>query len=46
MEQDNSLNRQLEEIVQRVVYIKELRSILMQKEPESDQALQLVMKRI
>lgn len=42
MERDNSINRQLTEIIERAVYIKHLKSVLLSKEPESDQALQLV----
>lgn len=42
MERNNSIDRQLAEIIQRVVYIKNLKSVLLSKEPESDQALQLI----
>jgi hypothetical protein len=42
MERDNSTDRQLKEMMERVVYIKHLKSVLLSKEPESDQALQLI----
>jgi len=42
MERDDSIDRQLESIIQRTVYIKNLKSILLSKEPESDQSLQLI----
>ena len=42
MDQEDSIERQLSGIIQRSVFIKDLKSILLSKEPESDQALQLV----
>ena len=46
MERDDSIDRQLADIIARAVYIKDLKSILLSKEPESDQALQLIVIRL
>ena len=46
MEQDDSIDRQLTDIIQRSVYIKDLKQVLLSKQPESDQALQLIIIRL
>ena len=42
MEEDSINKKQLEEIIQRVIYIKRLKSVLLAKDTESDQELKLI----